>query len=253
LKYSLNKELRSAEIVLGQKTNINASYKDLSSVCAAIRYKPYVQALYLLEGITEGKPIEYKRHNKGMGSRPELGGKKGRTPAKCANEVRLVLINAGSNASSKGMDTESLVVVHACANKMFTASRRPPKGRQQGSPYGRYGYNTMAHSDLEFSKVEIGVSQSPEKLKFGKRTMEIIKTNRKRASPAEQLKKVLESKQKSKKQPAQKKHPEVKGEVKPKKYDKSGEEIKEAVSEPVQAPQDAKKEANVAEKEEAKR
>ncbi len=239
-------------MVLGQKTNINASYKDLSAVCAAIRYKPYEQALYVLESITEGNPIEYKRHNKGMGSRPELGGKKGRTPAKCAKEVRQVLINAGSNAASKGLDKTSLFVVHACANKMFTASRRPSKGRQYGSPYGRYGFNTMAHSDLEFSKVEIGVSQSPEKLKLGKRTHEIINTNKKRASPAEQLKRALEDRQKNKKQPAQKKHPEIKGEVKPKKYDKEGVEIKDTVHANEEKTKEAKNEAKETHIEEAK-
>ncbi len=252
MKYSLNKELRSAEIVLGQQSNINASYKDLSAVCSAIRYKPYEQAMDVLERITEGEPVEFKRHNKGMGARPELGGKKGRTPAKCAKAVMKVLVNAGSNAASKGMDRESLVVVHASANKVFTASRRPPKGRQHGSPYGRYGYNTMAHSDLEFSKVEIGVSQSPEKLKLSKRTQEIISTNRKRAPKGK--KEAQEGKTKQK-QAVHRKQPELKGQVMPKKYDKTGKEIKETEEAAQEAKPKAQKEkdADVKKEDEGKK
>ncbi|MCL5008209.1 MAG: hypothetical protein M1562_03105 [Candidatus Marsarchaeota archaeon] len=220
MRYSFNTD--KSRIALGCVNEANASYKDLSAVCAAIRYRPYSQAVSILNSISNGMPIEYRRHNKGMGSRHELGGRKGRTPIRCSKIVSKALINAVNNAKNRGMSEDMLVVVHASANKTFTATRRPPKGRQQGSPYGRYGYNTMAHSDLEFSKVEIGVSAEPESLKLAKSSIKMVARNRKRGLPERM--RSLESKalnsgrrdKRESKQHQQKKHPLQKGQVKPK-------------------------------------
>lgn len=235
MRYSFNTD--KSKIAMGCVKDVNASYKDLSAVCAAIRYKPYSQAISILDGITRGVPIEYKRYNKGMGSRHELGGRKGRTPIRCSKIVSKALINAVNNAKNRGMSEDTLVVVHASANKTFTAARRPPKGRQHGSPYGRYGYNTMAHSDLEFSKVEIGVSGEPESLTLSRSSIKKVARNRKRGLPERFGKesKALNSAKRDKrdsKQHQQKRHPIQKGQVRPKteadeKRSETGAESKE--------------------------
>lgn len=208
MKYSFN--ANKSKVVFGKISDINASFKDLAIVCAEIRYKSYSQAQAALNSIISGKPIIYRKYNKGMGSRHELGGRKGRTPIKCAKIVNKVLLNTANNAQNKGLAEEDLIIVHASANKTVTAVRSPSKGRQVGVPPGRYGFSSRAHSDLEFAKVEIGVSIAPEEVGLSKNSIKKIMINKKRAVSVK-----IQSK-KEKKAPKQKKHPMTKGQVKPK-------------------------------------
>lgn len=153
MKYSYN--LDRKEIVFASTKDINASFKDLCAVCDAVRYRRVQSAIRLLESVeNEGTAIEYRRHNKYMGSRHELGGKKGRYPIKCAAIIRKVIINASANARNKGEDPESMYVVHALANKTIEVGRLPPKGVRAvgGSRPSR------RMSSLEFAKIEIGIA-----------------------------------------------------------------------------------------------
>lgn len=60
---------------------VNASYKDLSEVCGRIRNKKTDWALEFLEKASDGDiPVLFKRHNRNLGHRRELGGRKGRFP-----------------------------------------------------------------------------------------------------------------------------------------------------------------------------
>src|SRR5277367_6614151 len=100
MKYSYN--LEKKDIIFASTSDVNASFKDLCAVCDAIRYKPIASAIKVLdEVINENRAVEYKRHNRYMGSRHELGGKRGRYPKKCAMIVRKVVINAAANAANK--------------------------------------------------------------------------------------------------------------------------------------------------------
>ena len=178
MKYSFNSEKQG--VVFGGEENINASFKDLCAVADSIRYKSVPAASAILEGVVKGgKPILYKRHNKGMGSRHELGGKKGRYPSKCAKIVQKVLQNAIANANRVGMDTGKMFVVHASANKMTIVHRNPPKGVLSFGR-GMYGYGSMRRSDLELSKVEIALSESASML--GKRASKAVDAQKIRAA-----------------------------------------------------------------------
>ena len=95
-------------IIFASASDLNASFKDLCAVCDAVRYMPVPSAIKVLDGvINEGRPIEYRRHNKYMGSRHELGGKKGRYPKKCAPMVRKVIVNASANAKTRARTQSS--------------------------------------------------------------------------------------------------------------------------------------------------
>jgi len=156
MKYSYN--LDRKEIVFASTSELNASFKDLCAVCDSIRYRAVPNAIATLDGvINDSRPIEYRRHNKYMGSRHELGGKKGRYPMKCASMVRKVLVNATADARNKGEDPDAMYVVHACANKTYEVPRSPPKGIRSVRT-GGYGYTPMRRSNLAFAKVEIGLS-----------------------------------------------------------------------------------------------
>lgn len=124
-----------AKFAKAQAHDIDASFKDLGAVCDAIRYKNTDAAVELLEAASEGDtPIYYKKHNKRLGHRHELGGRKGRYPKKAAKLVLGVLKNAIANATFKGMG-DDLVVKHACANKQRIFPRMAPRGTSRRANY----------------------------------------------------------------------------------------------------------------------
>ena len=169
MKYSYN---NSGKVILAGESGLNASFKDLCSVCDSIRHRRATDAMSILEITSKGdRPILYRRHNKYMGSRHELGGNKGRYPKKCAAIVRKVVVNAIANARNAGEDPESMYVVHASANKTIIVPRSPPKGVRSMS--GGYGYGSARRSNIELAKVEIGLAYRGTK-GLGKRTARVI-------------------------------------------------------------------------------
>jgi len=160
VSYSFNRNREG--IVFARMKDINASFKDLAIVCDAVRYKNAPAALAMLETVESGKmPILYRKYNRYMGSRHELGGQKGRYPMKCAGIVRKVLVNAMANAEGKGEDPQSMYIVHAAANKTLIMQRTAPKGAiRLGHSMGR---GSTRRTDLEFARVEIGLGYGEEK------------------------------------------------------------------------------------------
>ncbi|MGC8662669.1 MAG: 50S ribosomal protein L22 [Candidatus Micrarchaeia archaeon] len=160
MKYSFN--IKNANIAVAQRYDINASYKDLGAVCNAIKFLNASDALLLLDKIIAMEtPILYRRHNKRMGARHELGGRKGAYPTKAAKEVKLTLVNAIANANNKGLPGEELYIVHAAANKTDILRRYPSRGTISWGR-GKYGRSSTMHSDLEHAKVEIGLAGKDE-------------------------------------------------------------------------------------------
>lgn len=167
--------MEKGKVIFAGAKDINASYKDLGAICDYIRYKNAAKAAEALEKVVKASaPVPYRNHNKGMGSRHELGGRKGRYPVKCAAIVKKVLDMAMSNAKGKGIDTENLFVVHAAANKTQIYRRTPPKGMLYHSD--SYGFASMRHSDVEFAKVEIGIA-APEDVKLGEKATKMLNLN----------------------------------------------------------------------------
>jgi ribosomal protein uL22 len=159
--YSININ-KSESVVLAQRYNINASYKDLGAVCDAVRYLRVDHALELLGKVMEQEmPIPYRRHSKHMGARHELGGRKGGYPVKAANEVRLTILNAIGNAKNKGLSGEEMFIIHSSSNKTIIARRYPSKGSIAWGR-GMYGRSAINHSDIEYAKVEIGLGNGDE-------------------------------------------------------------------------------------------
>ncbi len=178
----------SGEIALSQRYDLNVSYKDLGAVCDAVRYMMASSALELLERVIRMEtPLLFKRHNKHMGSRHELGGKKGKYPRKASAEVRLAILNAMANAKNNGnLDAEKMYVIHAAANKTQILKRSPSKGSIAWGR-GMYGRSAINHSDLEFAKIEIGIASGEyagltEKMKY------FIRVKNRAARPGANLK-----------------------------------------------------------------
>jgi len=118
-----------------QRSDIDASFKDLSQVCRNINGKEISEAVKLLEDAKLGKvPIRYVKFNKKLGHRKELGGRKGRYPRKSAGIVLELLKGTIANARRKGLG-EKLVVRHASANKQNVYPRIASKGRAMRANY----------------------------------------------------------------------------------------------------------------------
>lgn len=143
---------------------VDASFKDLAEVCGRIRGKDIRWCLSFLEQAAKAEiPVLYKRHNKRLGHRRELGGKKGRYPKKSAAIVLKVLKSAIANGMVKGLG-ESYTVLSACANKKTTYPRLAPKGRRARSNYELARIEVILRSKEEVPKgVEVKVPQKEEK------------------------------------------------------------------------------------------
>ena len=224
MKYSYN--LDKKEIVFAHAKDINASFKDLCAVCDSIRYRPVPSAISLLDGvINEGRAVEFRRHNKYMGSRHELGGKKGRYPRKCAAILRKVIVNAYANAKNKGQDPESMYVVHASANKTQEIPRMPPKGvRAVGG-----SRPSIRRSNIEFAKIEIGIA-SKDYDSLSPRMKRAIKAIGKREKP------VMVAKPQAKKTAAKPKSEAAKQPVAPKPQNAKPAEAKQLPSNKQETP-----------------
>jgi large subunit ribosomal protein L22 len=140
---------------------VDASYKDLSQVCGRIRGKDASWAYEFLEKAAQAKiPILYKRHNKRLGHRRELGGKKGRYPKKAAMIVLKVLKSAVANGVVKGLG-ETYTILGANANKKYSYPRMAPKGRRARSYYELARVEIIVRSREE--EVPKGVEVTPPK------------------------------------------------------------------------------------------
>ncbi|MEM3781379.1 MAG: uL22 family ribosomal protein [Candidatus Micrarchaeaceae archaeon] len=189
----------SDNMAYAQAYDVNASYKDLCAVCDAIRYSRTGDAFALLDAIiAKAMPIRFKRFNKHMGARHELGGAKGAYPIKAAKEVKNVLANAVANAQLKAIDSESAIVAYATANKTHIERRSPSKGSLSWGR-GMYGFSARVHSDIEYAKIEIAIA-APEVVGKKPRSIRVFRV----AKPEQQGKAKLSKDQKAQKENKQK-------------------------------------------------
>ncbi|MBM3229222.1 50S ribosomal protein L22 [Candidatus Parvarchaeota archaeon] len=117
-----------------QMHDVNVSYKDMIQVCGAIRYKTVEKALEHLDNVLEGtEAILYKKFNKGLGHRSQLGGRKGGFPVKAVEKAIEIVENVAANARKAGFENGK--IVHVCANRQSVIPRMSPKGRQIRQSY----------------------------------------------------------------------------------------------------------------------
>lgn len=113
---------------------VNASYKQLSAVCDNVKGMEIEDALNFLESAAIGQQVvRFRKHNKRMAHRKELGGQKGRWPKKASKIVLQVLKNAKANADTKGLLNP--FVSHIAANKQKKYPRVAPRGKTMMANY----------------------------------------------------------------------------------------------------------------------
>ncbi|MCC7552814.1 50S ribosomal protein L22 [Candidatus Micrarchaeota archaeon] len=130
-KYMTNGTEKSAKARI---EGVNASYKQLSAVCDNVKGMEIEDALNFLESAAIGQQVvRFRKHNKRMAHRKELGGQKGRWPKKASKIVLQVLKNAKANADTKGLLNP--FVSHIAANKQKKYPRVAPRGKTMMANY----------------------------------------------------------------------------------------------------------------------
>lgn len=122
--YSLKPD---APVGKAQGHDWDASYKDLTQVCRAIRGLPVSKAFKVMQAaIDETRAIPYVSFAKGAGHRSNIGGQRGRYPKKECRLMTKLLKNAVNNAVQNGLNESTLYVQHASANKQNEFRRYRP-------------------------------------------------------------------------------------------------------------------------------
>ncbi|BCU67516.1 50S ribosomal protein L22 [Sulfolobales archaeon HS-7] len=138
------------EISLGKAVlkNVDVSVRDLYNVCRAVRGMKVSKAKEYLNRVLEGKEsIPFYRYTKGTGHRGDISKKwkikQGRYPKKAVKYVLKAIEAAENNAINKGMESDSLKIVHMSAHKGFYIKRFTPRA------FGRATEKNKARSHIE--------------------------------------------------------------------------------------------------------
>ena len=109
-------------------SNLRVHYKNTRETVGAVRGMHLRRALAYLEAVIEKKEIiPYRRYKGDVGRHAQckaFGVSQGRWPKKSCEFVIGLLKNAESNADTKGLDVDSLVIQHAMCNRAPRMRRR---------------------------------------------------------------------------------------------------------------------------------
>lgn len=142
---------------------VNASYKDLAQVCGRIKNKKSAWALSFLEKASKAEvPVLYRTHNKRLGHRRELRGRKGRYPKKAAAIVLKLLNSAIANGRVKGLGDDYKILI-ASANKLDVYPRIAPRGRWARSNYTTSRIEIIIKGSEIPKDVKVTPPKKPEK------------------------------------------------------------------------------------------
>ena len=109
--------------------DLNISFKDAVVLCNHVKGMRLPKAMEFLDKLQDKEiPAPYKKHQKGIGHR-KGSVKIGKYPVKAAKNLKTILQNLSSNAEYKGLDPDTLEIIHLQALKGRGILKRRPKGR----------------------------------------------------------------------------------------------------------------------------
>ncbi len=134
--YKVRDESKYAKAVL---MDIPVSVKTMREVVSVIKGMRLKDAKRFLENVIAMKEaVPIKRYKGKTPHRRGLAAKWrwpiGRYPVKAAKYLLRVLENVENNADNKGLDVDSLVIVHAAAHKGITIKRYMPRAFGRSTP-----------------------------------------------------------------------------------------------------------------------
>ena len=116
------------------------------SVYQAIRGMKLSEARrYLQEVVDKRKPVPYRRHKKEVPHKAGLEGwYAGRYPVKAARGILKIMNNLEANAYLKGLDVESVRIIHAAAHRARKIRGYIPRAFGRSSP----SHKKLCHVEL---------------------------------------------------------------------------------------------------------
>ena len=145
-------DMESDKTAKASGRELRVSHKHAREVCNTINGMKLNQAKdYLKQVIQKKKAVPFKRFNKHVGHRHGLEKAfSGRYPVNASTEILRVVESAEANAEYKGLDMESLRIVHASAYPGMKIKRFIPRAFGRSSPR----YNTLTHVELILEEME---------------------------------------------------------------------------------------------------
>jgi len=130
---------------------LRISPKAAREICASIKGMSLEEAKRFLEDvIAKRRPVPYRRYKKKVPHRRGLQKfYAGRYPVKAAKKILDVLRNAEANAEYKGLDVDSLKVVHASAYPGAKIRNYIPRAFGRATPY----FETLCHVEIVLEEV----------------------------------------------------------------------------------------------------
>jgi len=120
-------------------SNLRVHYKNTRETVGAVRGMHLRRAISYLEAVVDKKEIiPYRRYKGDVGRHAQCKAHKvsqGRWPKKSCEFVIGLLKNAESNADTKGLDVDSLVIQHAQCNRAPRMRRRTYRAHGRINPY----------------------------------------------------------------------------------------------------------------------
>ncbi|MEM3577048.1 MAG: 50S ribosomal protein L22 [Candidatus Bathyarchaeia archaeon] len=145
--YSIaEEELDPEKTVKASGREIRVSHKSAHEICKTIKGMTLTQAKqFLKEVIAKKKAVPFKRFKKKAGHRHGIEkAYAGRYPVKAAKYILKILEGAEANAEYKGLDTERLKIIHACAYPGMKVKRFMPRAHGRATP----DFETLTHVEL---------------------------------------------------------------------------------------------------------
>ena len=139
-------ELDPEKTVKASGRELRVSHKHAREVCRTIKGMPLTKAKdYLKDVMEKKKAVPFRRYNKKLGHRHGLDHAfAGRYPVNAAEKILKVLQSAEANAENKGLDIESLQIIHAATSQGMKIKRYTPRAHGRASPK----YNTTTHVEI---------------------------------------------------------------------------------------------------------
>ena len=144
-------ELDPDTTVKASGRELRLSPKSAREVCAVIKGMQLDTAKdFLGQVIEKKKAVRFRRYHKTLPHRKGLQEAfAGRYPVKAAQKVLEVLESAESNAMYKGLNSESLRIVHAAAYPGINIKRFVPRAMGRSSPH----YETLTHVEIVLQQI----------------------------------------------------------------------------------------------------
>lgn len=133
---------------------LRISPKAAKEICAAIKGMMLNEAKeFLRQVIAKKRAVPYRRYKKKLPHRRGLQkAAAGRYPVKAASKILRVLESAEANAEYKGLDIESLKIIHAAAYPGAKIRRYMPRAFGRAAPK----FETLCHVEIALEQVKGG-------------------------------------------------------------------------------------------------